>query len=143
MSHKSPHREEPKKSKFKAENQNLKCSFCDKPALFRCDKCQKFLSCSDPSIHTLEWFNHITTCFNAYTKTALQSEENEDEIQATQIDTQNNQDKILTSPENQIQNKEINFSKEVSKFQKTIVNISPRNANKHSNTLSSEVSIFC
>ena len=38
------------------------CSNCIRKAKFRCNLCKTYYSCSNPSIHEIEWKNHIVHC---------------------------------------------------------------------------------
>lgn len=50
------------------KNRN-QCSFCDSQALYRCNKCHLYLSCSSPSIHFKEWQHHELHCPKIISKT--------------------------------------------------------------------------
>ena len=48
----------------KTSNEMIKCSChdCGKNALFQCDKCKSFFSCSNPCKHEKEWNEHYHNC---------------------------------------------------------------------------------
>ena len=44
------------------DEKTILCSNCIRKAKFRCNLCKNFFSCSAPSIHEIEWKNHVKNC---------------------------------------------------------------------------------